>query len=48
MVFSDHVKSKITTENTDLRGKFKQKIPNQMAKLIDRTHQTNGQQLSYS
>ena len=26
----------------------KRKVPNQMAKSNDKTHQTNGQQLSYS
>ena len=35
-------------KNTELRGKFNRKVPNQMANSNDKTHQTNGQQLSYS
>ena len=47
MKFRNKEKSKITKllnseENT------KRKVPNQMAKSNDKTHQTNGQQLSHS
>ena len=34
-------------KNNELWGKFNRKVPNHMAKSNDKTHQTNGQQLSY-
>ena len=39
---------KYNHKNTELRGKFKRTVPYQTAKSNDKTHQTNGQQLSYS